>query len=188
MLARGYANAELWYLLGIVSFLSGNMKRASEAFLEMIHLNQSNTSVWYMKGCAEYLSGRYKEAIDSFTRMGRLGGEGGRAPSKMKWFAEEDDDMQLFNNSVPVGAAAMTNPEIDAVNIGLASMQSFALSALGRYAEADKTAVRALDAAPDRLDLQLLHGKCLAALSSYQQAADVATRVIAKDPESLAAH
>ncbi|HJK16608.1 MAG TPA: tetratricopeptide repeat protein, partial [Methanocorpusculum sp.] len=104
VLSRGYANAELWYLLGIVSFLSGNMKRASEAFLEMIHLNQSNTSVWYMKGCAEYLSGRYKEAIDSFTRMGRLGGDSGRAPSKMKWFAEEDGDMQLFNNPAPVGS------------------------------------------------------------------------------------
>lgn len=55
VLARGYANTELWYLLGVVSFLSGSMKRASEAFIEMIHLNQSNASVWYMKGCAEYL-------------------------------------------------------------------------------------------------------------------------------------
>ena len=53
-------NAELWYLLGILSFLSGDMKRASEVFLEVIHMNQANSSVWYIKGWVEYLSSRYK--------------------------------------------------------------------------------------------------------------------------------
>ncbi|MDR3101712.1 MAG: tetratricopeptide repeat protein [Methanocalculaceae archaeon] len=188
VLARGYANAELWYLLGIVSFLSGNKKRASSAFFEMSHFNQSNISVWYMKGCAEYLSGRYKEAIDSFARIGKLGGESSRVPSKMKWFLEEDADMQLFYSPASMDKTAMTKPEIGEVNVGLAAMQSFALLALGRYTEADKTALLVLDTAPDRLYLQLLHGKCLAALSSYQQAADVAARVIAKDSKSLVAY
>ena len=64
--------------------------------------------------------------------------------------------MQLFNNPAPVGDAAMTKPEIGAVNVGLSSMQSFALSALGRNEDAADVVTLVLkdsEGSPDLLTL-----------------------------------
>lgn len=182
VLAKGYANAELWHLLGTISFLNGEFRRAIEAFVEYIHLNQTNTAVWYMKGCAEYLSGKYKEALESFEKMGKLG-SGGPSPAKMKWF--EDSDLDLFDNAP--AQKEQIKVEVGVVNEGLLSMQGYALAALGRYGEADKAAGVVLSHAPSRLDMELLHSRCLAGLGRYQFAGDAAARVLAKSPDDIAA-
>ncbi|MDD2471128.1 MAG: tetratricopeptide repeat protein, partial [Methanocorpusculum sp.] len=182
VISKGYANAELWYMLGTISFLNGSFGRAGEAFLEYSHLNQTNTAVWYMKGCAEYLSGKYKDALDSFERMNKLGG-GKASPAKMKWF--EDEDLGLLDSAS--SPKEQVKVEVGVVNEGLLSMQGFALAALGRYNEADKTAGVVLSHSPSRLDMELLHSRCLAGLGRYQYAADAAARVLAKSPNDMAA-
>ncbi|PAV09147.1 tetratricopeptide repeat protein [Methanocorpusculum parvum] len=182
VLAKGYANAELWHLLGTISFLNGEFRRAVEAFVEYIHLNQTNNAVWYMKGCAEYLSGKYKEALESFGKMGKLG-SAGPSPAKMKWF--EDSELDLFDSGP--SQKEQIKVEVGVVNEGLLSMQGYALAALGRYGEADKAAGVVLSHAPARLDMELLHSRCLAGLGRYQYAGDAAARVLAKSPENIAA-
>lgn len=182
VLTKGYANTELWHLLGTISFLNGEFRRAIEAFAEYIHLNQTNNSVWYMKGCAEYLSGKYKEALESFEKMSKRGA-GGPSPSKMKWF--ENNELDLFD-SAPVQKEPV-KVEVGVVNEGLLSMQGYALAALGRYTEADKAAGVVLSHAPARLDMELLHSRCLAGLGRYQYAGDSAARVLSKSPDNMAA-
>ena len=181
VLAKGYASAELWHLLGIISFLNGEFRRAVEAFVEYIHLNQTNNAVWYMKGCAEYLSGKYKEALESFEKMGKLGASGS-SPAKMKWF--EDSELDLFDAP---SQKEQIKVEVGVVNEGLLSMQGYALAALGRYSEADKAAGVVLSHSPARLDMELLHSRCLAGLGRYQYSGDAAARVLAKSPENIAA-
>lgn len=174
VLAKGYATPELWYLLGSISFLNGAMKRAAEAYTEYIHLNQSNNTVWYMKGCAEYLSGKYPEAVDSFERMNKISGAPG---SRMKWFQE--DGLDLFNTP----AKEQVKVEVGIVNEGLLSMQAVAFAALGKYVESDKAARMVLDKSPERMDMELLHLRCLAGQGKYQAAYDGYTRISSKIPD-----
>lgn len=184
ILAKGYANAELWYMMGVVSFLNGSMKRAVASFVEYIHLNHANNTVWYMKGCAEYLSGKYTDALESFAKMSKL--SSGVAPAKMKWFSE-DKDMDLFDEATTPAVKEPVKVEIGVVNEGLLTMQAYSLAVLGKYAEADKAAKAVLAESPERTDMDLLHSRCLRGLGKYKASSDASSLVISKDSENTEA-
>ncbi|HJJ52367.1 MAG TPA: tetratricopeptide repeat protein, partial [Methanocorpusculum sp.] len=153
IISRANSSAELWYLLGAVSFMNGSLKRAVEAFDTVIRIGSPAPSLWYMKGAAEYLSGRYQDAVESFEKTSRM--TGGSSVVKSSMFDEEDP---LF----AAGESAPARVEFGSANVGLLSMQAVCLAALGRYAEADKAARMVLDAASDRPDMELLRIRCLA--------------------------
>ncbi len=174
IIPRANTSAELWYLLGTVSFMNGSLKRAVEAFDSVIRIGSPAPSVWYMKGAAEYLSGKYQNAVESFEKSSRM--SGGSSVIKSSMFAEGDT---LFSS----GETAPAKVEFSSANVGLLSMQAVSLAALGRYAEADKAARLVLDAASDRPDMDLLRIRCLAGQGKYRSATDAFARVSAKMPE-----
>lgn len=174
IISRQNSSADLWYLLGAVSFMNGSLKRAVEAFDTVIRIGSPAPSIWYMKGAAEFLSGKYKEAVESFEKTSRM--TGGSSVVKSSMFDEGDI---LF--STPDNGPAKV--EFGTANTGLLSMQAVSLAALGRYAEADKAARAVLDAAPDRFDMELVRLRALSGQGKYRQASDAFARVSAKMPE-----
>jgi len=174
IISRQNSSADLWYLLGAVSFMNGSLKRAVEAFDTVIRIGSPAPSIWYMKGAAEFLSGKYKEAVESFEKTSRM--TGGSSVTRSSMFDEGDI---LFDSREKEPAKV----EFGTVNVGLLSMQAVSLAALGRYAEADKAARIVLDSAPDRYDMELLRLRCLAGQGKYRQASDAFSRVSSRMPE-----
>lgn len=168
-LSRNTQSASLWYMLGILSFLSGSMKRAAEAFTSCLHFSQNLPYVWNMKATAEFFSGQYKAASESFHRAEfLLSGKATSAP-----LFEDEDDMPLLTNANDTSGKitfADENPE-------LSSIEACCLAALGRVEEADKAALSSLSADPSRVDMEILHLRLLAASGRYRETAELSARI-----------
>ncbi len=175
IISRANSSPDLWYLLGTISFMNGSLNRAIEAFDTVIRIGQPPASVWYMKGASEFLVGKYQDAIDSFEKTSRMTGMSSVVKSSMF----NEDEMELFATSEQAPAKV----EFSSVNEGLLSMEAVSLSALGRYAEADKAARTVLDANPNRADMELIRLRCLAGQGKYKNSEDAFARVSAKMPD-----
>ena len=175
LLAEKTESADLWYMLGTISFISGSMKRAAECFDSCIRFSQDKPDIWNMKAAAEFFSGQYKAAGASFRRAQKLFSGKSTGASL---FEGEDDMSLLEDENHPSGKVtfAEDNPE-------LAAIEACCLAALGYTEEADKAALLALSADPARVDMEILHLRLLAAAGKYRETAELSERIEAIAPD-----
>ncbi|HJJ30807.1 MAG TPA: tetratricopeptide repeat protein [Methanocorpusculum sp.] len=177
LIAAHDSSADLWYLLGTLSFMTGSLKRAAECFKEVIHRGAgSMPAVWGMKGASEFFSGQYKEAYESFRRAELV--KSGKAAGS-DFF--EGEDMELLEVKEPVTEISFTkeNPELSAI-------EACCLAALGHFEEADKAALTALSLDSSRVDMEILHLRLLSSAGRYQAAEEAFAAVEEIVPDDYA--
>ncbi len=169
LLSRGLESADLWYLLGTLSFMTGSIKRAAECFEKTARLAPEMGWVWQMKGIAEFFSGKYANAIESINH--------GKAILSDKESGDaffEKEDLNLLEKEQKKQVEEIKFSE---ENPYLTSIEACCLAAIGNAEAADKAALSVLEADPSRIDMELLHLRLLAASGRYQASAETYTRV-----------